>query len=65
MGQAKVLHISTCLSMGHAAPPWAAVLIKERVFVFEPVPQVLVQLLKADQPESLQSIGQMNSLQVT
>ena len=64
MGQAKVLQLGCSRRWGQATPPKAVEGMTERVLVFEPVPQVLVQADQADQAETLQSTGQAWRLQV-
>ena len=45
-------------------PPWAAEVTTERLRVCTPPPQFSEQVPQAVQPETLQSIGQANELQV-
>jgi hypothetical protein len=54
----KVLQVLYSLVRAHAAPPWAVAVTTERVRRLVPVAQVTEQLVKADQPETLQSTGQ-------
>ena len=49
--------------MPHATPPWVAALTTDLVRFLVPVPQDLVQELKADQLGSLQSMAQAKVLQ--
>jgi hypothetical protein len=65
MGQAWRLQVRVWRSEVQEAPPWATLLMTDLVRNMVPVPQVLVQLLKPDQVESLQSMGQANLLQAT
>ena len=63
-GQAKVLQVVVWRSDGQAAPPCWTALMTDLVRNLVPVPQVLEQAPKADQPESLQSMGQAKVLQL-
>jgi hypothetical protein len=47
----------------HAAPPWATLVVIDLERNLVPLPQDLEQLLKVDQPESLQSMEHSNLLQ--
>jgi len=64
MGQAKVLQVFKEAKAGQATPPWAAATTTERERFLVPVAQVAEQALKADQPETLQSMAQAKELQV-
>jgi hypothetical protein len=64
IGQAWRLQVRVWRSVVHLAPPWATLVTTDLVRYMVPVPQDLVQLLKVDQLESLQSMGQANLLQV-
>ena len=64
MGQAKVLQVFTLEVLGQATPPWAAAFTTERERFLVPVAQVAEQALKADQPETLQSMAHAKALQV-
>jgi hypothetical protein len=64
MGQENELQVVDEEKVGQATPPWAAAFTTERDLVLEPVPHDLVQAPKADQPETLQSMGQRKVLQV-
>ena len=63
-GQAKVLQVVVWRSDGQEAPPCWTALMTDLVRYLVPVPQVLEQAPKADQPESLQSMGQPKVLQL-
>jgi len=65
MGQAKVLQVFTLEVLGQATPPWAAAFTTERERFLVPVAQVAEQALKADQEDTLQSMGQAKVLQAT
>jgi hypothetical protein len=65
MGQAWRLQVRVWRSEVQEAPPWATLVTTDLVRNMVPVPQDLVQLLKVDQLESLQSMGQANLLQAT
>jgi hypothetical protein len=56
-GHACCLQAWVALREPHALPPWAFFVTTERVLYWEPVPQDLVQALKADHAESAQSMG--------
>jgi hypothetical protein len=62
-GQAWRLQVRVWRSAVHAAPPWATNVTTDLVRNIVPVPHDLEQLLKVDQPESLQSMGHANLLQ--
>jgi hypothetical protein len=63
MGQARRLQVRVWRSEVHAAPPWVSLVTTDLERNMVPVPQVLEQVLKEDQPESLQSMGHPNLLQ--
>ena len=63
-GQAKVLQVVVWRSDGQEAPPCWTALMTDLVRYLVPTEQDLVQAVKADQPESLQSMGQAKVLQV-
>jgi hypothetical protein len=64
MGQAWRLQVRVWRSEVQEAPPWATLVTTDLERYMVPVPQDLEQLLKPDQLESLQSMGQANLLQV-
>merc|ERR1719454_1715947 len=64
MGQGWVLQFCSAVETPQAAPPWAAVLTTDLERVWTPPPHTSEQPPKADQPESLQSMGQAKALQV-
>jgi hypothetical protein len=63
MGQAWTLQVRVWRSEVHAAPPWVSLVTTDLERNMVPVPQVLEQVLKEDQLESLQSMGHPNLLQ--
>ena len=63
MGQDCALQLRECLRPTQPMPPKAAELMTERVRSWTPVPQDLVQEDQVDQPETLQSTGQLWVLQ--
>ena len=60
----RVARIRQQQRAGHAPPPWMTAFTTERVLVLGPVPQYFVQVPYAVQPDTLQSIGQVNMLQL-
>ena len=64
MGQAKVLQDFTVFIAGQSTPSKEAATTTERERFLVPVAQVAEQALKADQPETLQSMAHAKALQV-
>ena len=63
MGQASTLHLRFWPSAGHTTPPKATATLMPRERVWEPPPQVRLQVDQADQGLMTQSTGQAGTLQ--
>jgi len=61
--QESKLQVLYAMSWPQATPPWAAAVMRDLDLDWVPTPQVLVQVVSLDQPESLQSTGQPKVLQ--